>query len=106
VEHSFADAIQDGRRIDLSAGDVAFFTAEAQRMIGQIQQSGYDVAGGLNDLLPKAQGGARETGSAPTDSEVLDSALDVLHAVLTREQQDRQRRRAGRRHQPPATDES
>lgn len=102
VDRSFAAAIADPRKIALPDADVAFFASAARDIADRLRGRRYDVVGDLDDLLPSATeaptptSGVDRVPTVATDDEVLGAALDVLHAILTREQQDRAQRRAER----------
>jgi hypothetical protein len=106
LDKSFAEAISDPRKLTLEANEREFFAAAAREVTERLRAAGYSVVGDLNDLLPRTEELAvRESGPQAepadlTDGELLDAALDVLHAVLTRQQQQtkesRQQRRTAR----------
>ena len=119
LDTSFAAAISDPRTLTLADPERAFFTAAAHEITERVRAAGYSVVGDLADLLPAAEStrGAEESLVEPadlTDGELLDAALDVLHVVLTRQQEQRkeprgQRRRATKspkRRQRAAADQS
>ncbi len=105
VDTSFVEAISDPRKPTLSAPERDFFATAARELTERVRAAGYSVVGDLDDLLPAAEPTAR---AGPwgepadlTDTELLDAALDVLHVVLTRQQEQRaesrERRRRGNR---------
>lgn len=103
LDTSFAEAISDPRKLTLEATEREFFAAAAREVTERLRAAGYSVVGDLNDLLPRTEELAvRESGPQAepadlTDGELLDAALDVLHAVLTRQQQQRKESRQQRR---------
>lgn len=96
LDRSFA-AASEGRQLTLPTTYDAFFTAAARGIAARLERAGYDVAGDLADLIPHPSeaGLPADVGDAepavPVDAEVLDAALDVLHAVLRRSRDRRQR---------------
>jgi hypothetical protein len=100
LDRSFAAVVSDSPKLTLPAAYHDFFAATAADMTTALRQAGYDVAGNLDDLLAPAESvRAPVDGTAPavaSDDEVLGAALDVLHAVLSRERNSREQRRAER----------
>lgn len=103
LDKSFAEAIDDPRKLALTASEQRFFAAAAREIAERVQGAGYSVVGDLHDLLPAAAHRAAHTDAEEveaaelTDGELLDAALGVLHAVLTRQQHERQESRQQRR---------
>jgi hypothetical protein len=101
VDRSFAAAISDPRKIELPRADVAFFAAAARDIADRLRRGRYDIVGALDDLLPSdGEAPAAGAGNEPTvatEEELLGAALDVLHAVLSRDGEDRAQRRMQRR---------
>lgn len=93
LDTSFAEAIPDPRKVTLDSSDYAFFASEARETVSRLGMAGYDVVGDLDDLLPPplpAEAAPVRAGATDaTDGELLDAALAVLHAVLSRDQGSR-----------------
>ncbi len=103
LDKSFAEAIDDPRKLALTAAETELFAAASREIAERVRRAGYSVVGDLNDLLPAAADRAAHTDAEAleaaelTDGELLDAALDVLHTVLTRQQEQRAQSRELRR---------
>jgi hypothetical protein len=98
LDRSFAAVVTDSPRLTLPARHRDFFAATAADMTTALRRTGYDVAGDLDDLLAPPQEVPASLGAPAVASadEVLGAALDVLHAVLSRERNSKEQRRAER----------
>lgn len=92
-------AIEDSRRISLTAREQEFFASRAATINDELRAKGYAVHGSLTDLAPH---GPATTGSDAVDrasgeqsdselsdselsaAELLDAALDLIHGLVSR----------------------
>lgn len=86
-------AIRDDRKISLTEEEYGFFAAEAHRITTALTQGGFDIVGDLNDLEPVTPStGVTAGGLNPTEltnAELLGAALDVIHALLGSQAEDK-----------------
>ncbi len=97
-------AIHDDRKLALTPSERAFLVERATAMVDALARPGFDVVGDLRDLVPAEQprdeqGAGRPTDTAAvTETELLAAAVDVMHAVLSGEELERQEaKRAAKR---------
>jgi hypothetical protein len=74
---------KESRQLALPHEDLAWATAEAQRMIDHIENGHYDVVGALDELLPAASTDGRRPDEVSTE-EMLESSIDAV-ALLAEE---------------------
>ncbi len=79
-------AIEDPRKISLTSREREFFAARAATVNDQLVAKGYLVHGDLADLAPNVT--SRDVGDPasldPSDSELLDAALDLIQGLVSR----------------------
>jgi len=72
----------DMTKFTLPAGDLGWITRRAERVIAELRDSGYDVVGDLDDLVPQPVPPQRARHPADTTPEaVLDVAVDTIVAM-------------------------
>jgi hypothetical protein len=68
-------------RVVLPATELSWVRARAERFVTEIERAGYDVVGDLEELLPTT---TAKSPSAPTDAELLDTAVAALADLVAR----------------------
>lgn len=72
-------------KVALPAQDLGWVRARAETFVKEIEHAGYDVVGDLDDLLPTT---AAKSPSAPTDAELLDTAVAAIADLVARMRAD------------------
>lgn len=88
-------AIDDDRRIGLTAVQRSYFANRAEQIAARVAAGGYPVEGALSDLTPEA--GEAEPAPALSDAELLGASLDVMRELLDQRAEVRAAAREARR---------
>lgn len=84
VKKYLADKILGSHRtgkIALPTSELSWVRTRAERLVTEIERTGYDVVGDLDDLMPAALGRPAEQ---PSDAELLDTAVAALADLVAR----------------------
>ncbi len=73
---------QDARRLELPADRDAWARATAEAVVAQLRDSGYDIVGDLEELLPRPISGTRARPSDITPDQLLEVAVIAARASL------------------------
>jgi hypothetical protein len=74
-------AQQRGGRLSLSASELDWVEQRSRTMVGRIAEAGYEIVGDLDDLLPPRPSAPDRT-PAPTDTALLEVAVEAFACVL------------------------
>jgi hypothetical protein len=77
-------AIDDGRKVALTADEQQFFETRAREICDAVEKAGYNVVGDLADLVPPppTPGAGGDDPTELSDAELLVASLDVVHQLL------------------------
>lgn len=73
----------DTRRVTLPPGQLPWVTEEADRMVTELAETGYEIVGDLDDLLPTPVPPGPDP-DAVTDAELLGIALEAVRDLIQR----------------------
>jgi hypothetical protein len=98
-------AVDDGRKVALTADEHAFFADRAREICAGVDRAGYAVVGDLADLIPAPlrSGAGGDNPAELSAAELLDASLDVVHLLLTSQADARRAARKSahrQRHRP------
>jgi hypothetical protein len=85
VAHQALAARPRGDRLILPADRDAWAKEQAEVLIAALNESGYDVAGALDELRPRPEAQAYASPSAQPAEQVLDAAVDAASALIVRQ---------------------
>jgi hypothetical protein len=85
VAHQALAARPRGDRLILPADRDAWAKEQAEVLIAALNDSGYDVAGALDELRPRPEAQAYASPSAQPAEQVLDAAVDAASALIVRQ---------------------
>jgi hypothetical protein len=89
IKEALAHQVLAGRpaalRPRLTPAQDQWARGRAEKLVAGLQESGYDIVGSLDDLVPPAAAPAERRPGAPPLEQVLDAAVDALAAVLDAE---------------------
>jgi hypothetical protein len=93
-------AVHDERRPTLTVAQRDVLTRRAEEIVEQLGRAGYDVVGDLADLVPAdvvtgSRSGPGVAAAPVTTGELLDAAVDVMHAALSSQEAQRRKTKRG-----------